>query len=223
MKATDEWLYLCASHKNPQECSAIDYMIHSLDHATAIIHNTKNFNSRVSIPPASTKLLLSIVRRLYRLFTHTYFHHKEIFMEFENEMHLCARFTEFARRFKMMSNDLFIIPEEALQIWFNSLYIKTKTLSILIFLTLIHWIQRALLPLYNKLDGMLLFTSLKSLSYSCESLSVGYSFLSSGSLSSSNFWYAAFLRFSGCLSGCYLSVTVSFGYIISLGYVYSTS
>ncbi len=116
MKATDEWLYLCASHKNPQECSAIDYMIHSLDHATAIIHNTKNFNSRVSIPPASTKLLLSIVRRLYRLFTHTYFHHKEIFMEFENEMHLCARFTEFARRFKMMSNDLFIIPEEALQI-----------------------------------------------------------------------------------------------------------
>jgi hypothetical protein len=37
-------------------------------------------------------------------------------MEFENEMHLCARFTEFAKRFKMMSADLFIIPEEALQI-----------------------------------------------------------------------------------------------------------
>jgi len=35
MKATDEWLYLCASHKNPQECSAIDYMIHALDHATS--------------------------------------------------------------------------------------------------------------------------------------------------------------------------------------------
>jgi hypothetical protein len=91
-------------------------MIHSLDNATATIHNGKNFNSRVEIPQASMKHLLSIVRRLYRLFTHTYFHHSEVFMEFEREMHLCARFTEFARRFKMMSNDLFIIPEEALQI-----------------------------------------------------------------------------------------------------------
>jgi Mob1/phocein family len=116
MKATDEWLYLCASHKSPQECSAIDYMIHSLDHATAIIHNSKNFNSRVSIPPASIKHLLSIVRRLYRLFTHTFFHHREIFMEFESEMHLCGRFTEFTKRFKMMSADLYIIPEEALKI-----------------------------------------------------------------------------------------------------------
>jgi len=68
----------------------------------------------VSIPPASAKLLIAIVRRLYRLFTHTYHHHREIFLEFESEMHLCARFTQFARRFKMMSADLFIIPDEAL-------------------------------------------------------------------------------------------------------------
>jgi hypothetical protein len=52
------------------------------------------------------------VRRLYRLFTHTYFNHKEIFREFEKEMHLCGRFTEFAKRFKMMGQELFIIPEE---------------------------------------------------------------------------------------------------------------
>ena len=89
-------------------------MIHSIDNATAIIHNTKNFNSRVSIPQSSTKHLLSIVRRLYRIFSHTYFHHKDIFNEFENEMHLCGRFTEFAKRFKMMNNELFIIPDESL-------------------------------------------------------------------------------------------------------------
>ena len=70
----------------------------------------------MSIPASSTKHLLSILRRLYRLFSHTYFNHNEIFTEFENEMHLCARFTEFARRFKMMSADLFIIPDAALQL-----------------------------------------------------------------------------------------------------------
>ena len=31
MKATDDWLFLCAAHKKAQECSAIDYMIHNLD------------------------------------------------------------------------------------------------------------------------------------------------------------------------------------------------
>ena len=89
-------------------------MIHSIDHSTAILQNTANFNSRVTIPASSTKHLLSIVRRLYRLFAHAYYHHKEIFTEFESEMHLCARFTHFARRFKMMSSDLFIIPDEAI-------------------------------------------------------------------------------------------------------------
>nr|AIA82462.1 phocein [Stentor coeruleus] len=115
MKATDEWLYLCASHKTPQECSAIDYMTHTLDHATALIQNSKNFNSRVSVPPTSIKYLVSIVRRLYRLFTHTYYHHREIFTEFEKEFCLCARFTEFVLRFDMMQAKLFSIPSHALQ------------------------------------------------------------------------------------------------------------
>ena len=86
-------------------------MIHTLDHATAIIHNNNYFSSRVSIPASSMKHLLQIVRRLYRFFAHTFFHHRAIFMEFEGEMHLCARFTLFAKRFKMMSSDQFIIPD----------------------------------------------------------------------------------------------------------------
>jgi len=114
MTANETWLYMCAAHKQTKECSAIDYMIHSIDHSTAILQNTANFNSRVTIPASSTKHLLSIVRRLYRLFAHAYYHHKDIFTEFESEMHLCARFTHFARRFKMMSSDLFIIPDEAI-------------------------------------------------------------------------------------------------------------
>lgn len=113
MKATDEWLYLCASHKTPQECSAIDYMTHTLDHATSLLHNNKNFASRVSIPPTSIKYLTSIVRRLYRLFTHTYFHHRDVFMKCEKQMHLCGRFTEFVQRFDMMQNKLFTIPTHA--------------------------------------------------------------------------------------------------------------
>ena len=83
MKATDDWLYLCAVHKETLECSAIDYMIHNLDQMTSILNNSKLFTSRVSIKNNSLKNFDSIVRRLYRFFSHTYFHHKDIFQDFE--------------------------------------------------------------------------------------------------------------------------------------------
>jgi hypothetical protein len=114
MKAND-WLYLCASHKKEQECTAIDYMTHNLDLATSILNNLKNFNSRVSIPSSSVKNLGTLARRLYRLFSHCFYNHKEIFLEFENEMFLCARFTEFAKRFDLMQTKHFNIPDEVLK------------------------------------------------------------------------------------------------------------
>jgi Mob1/phocein family. len=114
MKAND-WLYLCAAHKKEQECCAIDYMTHNLDLATSILQNVKNFSSRVSIPDSAIKNIGTIVRRLYRLFSHCYYNHKEIFLEFENEMFLCARFTEFAARFDLMPTKLFNIPAEVLK------------------------------------------------------------------------------------------------------------
>ena len=49
MKATDTWLYLCACHAKPQDCCAIDYMIHSLDHATNTLNDKKNFKDRLKL------------------------------------------------------------------------------------------------------------------------------------------------------------------------------
>mmetsp|Transcript_23498 Transcript_23498/g.41648 ORF Transcript_23498/g.41648 Transcript_23498/m.41648 type:complete len:209 (+) Transcript_23498:479-1105(+) len=115
MKATDDWMYLCATHKTPQECSAIDYMVHTIDNSTALLQSNKYFSSRVSIPQSSIKCLVSMVRRLYRLFTHSYYHHRDIFMDFERAMHLCARFTHFVQRFDMMPTKLISIPSHALQ------------------------------------------------------------------------------------------------------------
>lgn len=55
-------------------CSAIDYMIHNLDQSTSVLLNIKNYASRVSL--TETKNLDTIVRRLYRLFSHTYHFHR---------------------------------------------------------------------------------------------------------------------------------------------------
>jgi Mob1/phocein family len=57
------------------ECCAMDYMIHNLDQSASYLTNTKNYPSRVSIPQTGVANLKNFVRRLYRLFSHTYFHH----------------------------------------------------------------------------------------------------------------------------------------------------
>ena len=111
MKATDDWLYLCSVHKETQECPAIDYMIHNLDQMSANLNSSKLFPSRVSIDNSSIKETENIIRRLYRYFSHCYFHHKLIFDEFEKEMHLCERFTEYVKTFELMSSKYIIIPD----------------------------------------------------------------------------------------------------------------
>ncbi len=112
MKATDDWLYLCSVHKETQECPAIDYMIHNLDQMSANLNSSKLFPSRVSIDNSSIKETENIIRRLYRYFSHCYFHHKLIFDEFEKEMHLCERFTEYIKMFDMMPHKYIIIPDD---------------------------------------------------------------------------------------------------------------
>ncbi|CAG8453473.1 8771_t:CDS:2 [Diversispora eburnea] len=93
MKA-DEWMYLCAAHQTSMNCCAIDYIVHTLDGATTLLNSHKYFPSRISIPDTSLKHYQPIARRLYRIFAHAWFHHREIFESFEgaidNYKHMIA-------------------------------------------------------------------------------------------------------------------------------------
>ncbi|KAJ3341713.1 hypothetical protein HDU93_004347 [Gonapodya sp. JEL0774] len=115
MKA-DEWQYLCAAHPSPQSCCAIDYIVHTLDGATALLNSHRHFPSRVSIPEPSIKQFQNIARRLYRVFAHAWFSHREIFLECESEHHLYARFLRFSTsQYKLVPEQLSIIPADALE------------------------------------------------------------------------------------------------------------
>lgn len=88
------------SSHNFVQCPAIDYIIHTLDGATILLNNSKyfpsrlvfyfhflffswHFNFRISVPEPSLKHFQSIARRLYRIFAHAYFHHREVYEYFE--------------------------------------------------------------------------------------------------------------------------------------------
>jgi len=110
MTATEQWIFLCAAHKTPKECPAIDYTRHTLDGAACLLNSNKYFPSRVSIKESSVAKLGSVCRRVYRIFSHAYFHHRQIFDVFENESHLCRRFTVFVTKYNLMSKDNLIVP-----------------------------------------------------------------------------------------------------------------
>ncbi|XP_016120967.1 MOB-like protein phocein, partial [Sinocyclocheilus grahami] len=81
--ATEQWIFLCAAHKTPKECPAIDYTRHTLDGAACLLNSNKYFPSRVSIKDSSVAKLGSVCRRIYRIFSHAYFHHRQIFDKYE--------------------------------------------------------------------------------------------------------------------------------------------
>ncbi|KAI9009167.1 mps one binder kinase activator-like 3-like protein [Hyaloraphidium curvatum] len=112
MKA-DEWQFLCAAHLTPQSCPAIDYIIHTLDGATALLNSHKHFPLNAPTPESSVKHFSNIARRLYRIFAHCYFVHRESFGLFENETQLYARFLAFSNAFQLIPGNLLIVPENA--------------------------------------------------------------------------------------------------------------
>jgi hypothetical protein len=98
--------YLCAAHKSPQPCCAIDYVVHTLDGTASLL--TQIFPDRNAIAPASVPYFASIARRLYRIFGHVYHHHRNLFDETENEAHLCHRFEYLAAAFQLLPENVLV-------------------------------------------------------------------------------------------------------------------
>ncbi|KZT28150.1 Mob1/phocein [Neolentinus lepideus HHB14362 ss-1] len=112
MKA-GEWLYLCVAHGNDgamEQCCAIDYILHTLDSATALLNSPRAFPSRLSIPQTSTRHFSALARRLGRIFAHAYFHHREAFEQAEAESSLYARFLVLTKKFDLVPAEFLVIP-----------------------------------------------------------------------------------------------------------------
>ncbi|TFK49483.1 Mob1/phocein [Heliocybe sulcata] len=112
MKA-GEWLYLCVAHGNDgamEQCCAIDYILHTLDSATALLNSPRAFPSRLSIPQPSTRHFSALARRLGRIFAHAYFHHREAFEQAEAESSLYARFLVLTKKFDLVPAEFLVIP-----------------------------------------------------------------------------------------------------------------
>ncbi|VDD74948.1 unnamed protein product, partial [Mesocestoides corti] len=110
MTATEQWIFLCAAHKTPKECPAINYTRHTLDGAACLLNSSKYFPSRVTIKESSIAKLSSVCRRVYRIFSHAYYHHRCLFDDFEERTSLCHRFTAFVLKYNLMNKQNLLVP-----------------------------------------------------------------------------------------------------------------
>ncbi|KAJ5569579.1 uncharacterized protein N7459_009009 [Penicillium hispanicum] len=115
-----EWQYLCAVHDPPKSCCAIDYCCHTLDWATNTLTSPKYFPSRLTLgseagggPQASMRHLTNVFRRLYRIFAHAWFQHRDVFWEVEGHDGLYVFFKTVCDMFSLIPEDNYTIPAEA--------------------------------------------------------------------------------------------------------------
>ena len=119
-----EWQYLCAVHDPPKSCAAIDYCCHTLDWAANILTSPKHFPSRLSMGgaggdpnsppnPNSMRQLVNIFRRVYRIYAHAWFQHREVFWKVEGKHGLYIFFKTVCDVYDLIPSDNFTIPPEA--------------------------------------------------------------------------------------------------------------
>ena len=119
-----EWQYLCAVHDPPKSCAAIDYCCHTLDWAANILTSPKHFPSRLSMGgaggdpnsppnPNSMRQLVNIFRRVYRIYAHAWFQHREVFWTVEGKHGLYVFFKTVCDVYDLIPSENFTIPPEA--------------------------------------------------------------------------------------------------------------
>ncbi|PKI83385.1 hypothetical protein MVES1_002496 [Malassezia vespertilionis] len=85
-------VYLCPSHGDSRPCTAMEYILHSLDTITAQLCSPQHFPGGAYVPHESVRLFYSMSKQLARIFLHIQLHHGELFAEAEATSSLYARF-----------------------------------------------------------------------------------------------------------------------------------
>lgn len=115
-----EWQYLCAVHDPPKSCCAIDYCCHTLDWAANVLTSPKHFPSRLTLGSEAAggsqqgvRQLTNIFRRVYRMFAHAWFQHREVFWNVENHEGLYIFYKTVCDVYSLIPEENYTVPNEA--------------------------------------------------------------------------------------------------------------
>ncbi|KAL9608847.1 MAG: hypothetical protein Q9167_006333 [Letrouitia subvulpina] len=115
-----EWQYLCAVHDPPKSCCAIDYCCHTMDWAANQLTSQKNFPSRLTLghegaggSQQGIRVLTNVFRRVYRIFAHAWFQHRQVFWDVEGNKGLYMFFKTVCDVYNLIPQESYTIPPDA--------------------------------------------------------------------------------------------------------------
>ncbi|KAK5686390.1 hypothetical protein LTS10_002508 [Elasticomyces elasticus] len=121
-----EWQYLCAVHDPPKSCAAIDYCCHTLDWAATTLTSSKMFPSRLGLGGGvggaggqdkvlqhQLREITNIFRRVYRIYAHAWFQHREMFWRVEGKLGIYGLFKKVCDEYGLIQGENYTIPREA--------------------------------------------------------------------------------------------------------------
>ena len=115
-----EWQYLCAVHDPPKSCSAIDYCCHTLNWAGDTLTSQKHFPSRLTLgtevaggSQQGVRQLTNIFRRVYRMFAHAWFQHRNVFCDVEGREGLYVFYKTVCDFYNLIPEENYTVPAEA--------------------------------------------------------------------------------------------------------------
>jgi hypothetical protein len=81
-------------------CSSIDYTLHLSDTDMYLLSNSAFFSDRNKIRHYSSSAFVKIVRHLYRILAHIWYHHRKLFDSLEYRYRIAERLTLYCKKFK---------------------------------------------------------------------------------------------------------------------------
>jgi hypothetical protein len=88
--------------KHNFNCCAIDYCIHTLDTTMPLLTHPTFYPDRDKIKDYSASALIKMVRYLYRMLAHIYFHHRKPFDSLEYRYRIGERLTVYCKKFNII-------------------------------------------------------------------------------------------------------------------------
>ena len=88
----------------------MDYAVHTLEGTVSMLNSGQAFPNNLDIDNKNIPKFRTMLRRLYRVFAHTYYHHRNIFNQLEEQTHVCKRVHVLSKKYSLIDNAQLIIP-----------------------------------------------------------------------------------------------------------------
>jgi predicted transcriptional regulator len=110
MTAGKDWQFLYTIHgKDTKNCCTIDYISHNVNSTITLLLIPSFHPDRFEINEHPAKAFPKMIKYLYRILAHIFFHHSNLFNSLDEKFKISERLTLYCKKFKIMESKDFII------------------------------------------------------------------------------------------------------------------